>query len=210
MIRLRTVALAAATSLALGAVAVPVASAATTTGTGSQFQAYNFPALYTIAVKGATKSGKQFTGTYGIQRFVARDGKPYAVGTLKGTLAGHHVTRYGVMMPASLNQNPNASPSRAGHAAAANCQVLNLVLGAIHLNLLGLVVNLGGNGGTGPITLNITAVPGAGNLLGNLLCGVSNLLNQGSPSLLSQIQGDLQGLTGLLNSLLGDLSGLGL
>ena len=207
MNRLRVAVLAAATSLAFAAVAVPVASASN--GTGSQFQAYNFPALYTVAVKGATKSGKQFAGTLGIQRFVARNGKAYAVGTLKGTLAGHHVTRYGVMMPASLNQNPRASGARAGHAAA-NCPVLNLVLGAIHLNLLGLVVNLGGNGGTAPITLNITAVSGPGNLLGNLLCGVSNLLNQGSPSLLSQIQGDLQSLTGLLNNLLGGLSGLGL
>jgi hypothetical protein len=38
--------------------------------------------------------------------------------------------------------------------------------------------------------LNITAVPGAGNLLGNLLCAVANLLNGGSPlsSLLTQFQ----------------------
>lgn len=205
MIRLRMAAVAAATSLAFAAVAVPVASASN--GTGSQFQAYNFPALYTVAVKGATKSGKQFTGTFGIQRFVSRNGSAYAVGTLKGNLAGHHLTRYGVMMPASLNQNPNASASRAGHAAAASCQVLNLVLGPLHLDLLGLVVDLN------QVNLNVTAVPGAGNLLGNLLCDVSNLLNQpispgSTTTLLGQIQTDLQNLTGLLNSVLGDLSGL--
>jgi hypothetical protein len=34
-------------------------------------------------------------------------------------------------------------------------------------------------------TLNITAVPGAGNLLGNLLCAVVNLLN-GTGGLTSQ------------------------
>jgi len=39
--------------------------------------------------------------------------------------------------------------------------------------------------------LNITAVPGAGNLLGNLLCDVANLLN-GSGLLPAQV-------TGLLN-----------
>jgi hypothetical protein len=200
MIRLRIAAVAAATSLACAAAAAPVATASN--GTGSQFRAYHFPALYTVAVKGATQNGnKQFTGTFGIQRFVSRNGQAWAVGTLRGTVAGHHITRYGVMMPASLNQTPPASPSRAGHAAQ-TCQVLNLVLGPIHLNLLGLVID------TNQITLNITAVSGPGNLLGNLLCGISNLLNQGSPSLLSQIEGQLQQLTGLLNSLLGSLGGI--
>ncbi len=51
-------------------------------------------------------------------------------------------------------------------ATTAACNILTLNLGAIHLNLLGLVVDLA------PVNLNITAVPGAGNLLGNLaLCG---------------------------------------
>lgn len=198
MIRLRIAAIAAATSLAFVGVAAPVAAAAN--GSGSQFRAYNFPALYTVAVKGTAKGGKQFKGTLGIQRFVSRHGKAYADGTLKGTIAGHHVTRYGVMMPASLNQKPNGSASRA-HAAQ-TCQVLNLVLGPINLNLLGLVIT------TNQINLNITAVSAPGNLLGNLLCSVSNLLNGGTPTLLSQIQSDLSSLTGLLNQLLGTLSGL--
>src|SRR5207248_5455480 len=40
------------------------------------------------------------------------------------------------------------------------------------------------------VVLDITAVPGAGNLLGNLLCAVANLLNGGSPlsTLLTQLQ----------------------
>jgi len=48
--------------------------------------------------------------------------------------------------------------------------------------------------------LNITAVPGAGNLLGNLLCAVANLLNGGGglSTLLTQ-------LTNLLNQILGAL-----
>jgi hypothetical protein len=102
------------------------------------------------------------------------------------------------MMPASLNQNQPASASRA-HAAQ-NCPILNLVLGPIHLNLLGLVID------TNQITLNITAVSGPGNLLGNLLCGISNLLNQGG--LLGQIQNELSSLTALLNQIGGILSGL--
>jgi len=76
-------------------------------------------------------------------------------------------------------------------AGGGNCPILNLVLGPIHLNVLGLTVT------TNQIHLNITAVPGAGNLLGNLLCAVANLLNQ-SPAPLSNI-GAL--LTEILNSL---------
>jgi hypothetical protein len=206
MIRLRVAAIAAASSLAFGAVAVPVASAAN--GTGSQFRAYNFPALYTVAVKGATKSGKQFTGTYGIQRFVDSHGKAYAVGTLKGNLAGHHITRYGVKMPANLTNKPSGSSSSSARAAqTGGCQILNLTLGPINLSLLGLNVSLFGGTATNqtPITLNVSGTTGSGDLLGNLLCGVSNLLNSGGN--LSALQGDVQQLVAVLNMIVGDLSG---
>jgi hypothetical protein len=52
------------------------------------------------------------------------------------------------------------------------CDVLDLNLGPLDLDVLGLVVNLS------EVTLNIDADPGPGNLLGNLLCAVANLLNQ--------------------------------
>lgn len=51
------------------------------------------------------------------------------------------------------------------------CQILDLTLGPLNLDLLGLVVQLD------TVHLNITAQRGAGNLLGNLLCAVANLLN---------------------------------
>ena len=53
----------------------------------------------------------------------------------------------------------------------ASCEILDLVIGPISLDLLGLVVT------TNQIELNITAVPGTGNLLGNLLCSVAGLLD---------------------------------
>jgi hypothetical protein len=56
-------------------------------------------------------------------------------------------------------------------AQATSCSILNLDIGRIHLDLLGLVVDLS------PIHLDVTAVPGAGNLLGNLLCAVAGLLD---------------------------------
>ena len=71
------------------------------------------------------------------------------------------------------------------------CQILHLDLGPLDLNLLGLVVHLD------EVVLDITAQSGAGNLLGNLLCAVANLLNNpAAPA---------GGLAGLLNTILGNL-----
>jgi hypothetical protein len=55
-----------------------------------------------------------------------------------------------------------------------DCPILDLALGPIHLDLLGLNVD------TSPICLNITAHEGGG-LLGDLLCGISGLLADGLP-----------------------------
>lgn len=59
------------------------------------------------------------------------------------------------------------------------CPILHLALGPLNLNLLGLVVQLD-NCNNGPVTVDVTAIPGAGNLLGNLLCGVLALFNPGA------------------------------
>ncbi len=53
------------------------------------------------------------------------------------------------------------------------CAILDLELGAIHLDLLGLQVD------TSDICLRVQAVPGDNNLLGNLLCAVAGLLDGG-------------------------------
>jgi hypothetical protein len=49
------------------------------------------------------------------------------------------------------------------------CQVLRLVLGPLHLDLLGLNVDLYGNTRTSPVEVTIHALPGHG-ILGDLLC----------------------------------------
>jgi hypothetical protein len=67
--------------------------------------------------------------------------------------------------------NAPANLTSSGAPTAAVCDILHLDIGAIHLNLLGLVVDLA------PVHLAITAVSGAGNLLGNLLCAVTHLLD---------------------------------
>ena len=70
------------------------------------------------------------------------------------------------------------------------CTILQLHLGPLHLNLLGLHIDLS------PVTLIITAVPGPGNLLGNLLCALAHLLDNG---------GSLTNAAKLLNAILGQL-----
>jgi hypothetical protein len=57
--------------------------------------------------------------------------------------------------------------------AAPTCAILGLVLGPLHLDVLGLVVDLN------RVILNITGETGAGNLLGNLLCGLVGILDGG-------------------------------
>ena len=49
---------------------------------------------------------------------------------------------------------------------------MRLVLGPLDLNLLGLRIQLS------RVVLNITAEPGPGNLLGNLLCAITGLLDR--------------------------------
>ena len=53
-----------------------------------------------------------------------------------------------------------------------SCQILTLVTGAIHLNLLGLVVNIA------PLDIHVIALPDGG-LLGSLLCAIAHLLGPG-------------------------------
>jgi hypothetical protein len=68
--------------------------------------------------------------------------------------------------------NAPANLTSSGSPTQPVCQILRLDIGAIHLDLLGLVVDLA------PVHLLITAVSGPGNLLGNLLCALTHLLDQ--------------------------------
>ena len=73
---------------------------------------------------------------------------------------------------------------------AQGCDILNLVLGPLHLDLLGLVIDLN------QVILTITATTGAGDLLGNLLCAITGLLDAGS--LGAQLVNLLNQLVGIL------------
>lgn len=141
-----------------------------------------------VPITGTAKNGKAFKGTYTINRFAKRDGKLYAVTTVTGKLGNRAVTRRNIVMRVRKQAANGAS-------AASTCQVLNLVLAPLDLNLLGLKVHLN------QVVLNITGETGAGNLLGNLVCAVTGILDP---------QGGLQGLVQFLNTLLGSLIPTGL
>jgi len=82
--------------------------------------------------------------------------------------------------------------------------ILHLELNPIHLNVLGLTVD------TSRICLDITAQSGPGNVLGNLLGGVANLLNGPNPPALTGLLGGvLSGLSATdLTTLTGELTSL--
>ena len=109
--------------------------------------------------------------------FALQNGQLVANGILAGTLTNGTVVT-------SILQTVTASIIS---TATSSCTILHLVLGPINLDVLGLTVT------TNQIVLDISAIPGPGNLLGNLLCAIANLLN-GTP--------DLGTLASLLNRLL--------
>ena len=179
MNRFRMAAIAAVSCCAVMLVGAGTASAQSTT---------SVPASQKVAITGAAKNGKTFTGTYAIKRFEKSGGKLVAVGTLTGKLKGRTVKRSNVAIPASLTGSGNSSGAQ---SAQASCSILHLVLGPLDLNLLGLRVQLN------TVRLDITAVPGAGNLLGNLLCALTGILDQNGA-----LTGALNNLASALNALL--------
>jgi hypothetical protein len=168
-------------------------------GTASAQSPAATPLTKTVALTGS----KGFKGTYTIDRFATRNGKLVAVGTVKGSLRKggrtRRVTRNGVVVPAALTGAGQKDLTGAVAAQALPpipnaCEILNLRLQPITLNLLGLVVR------TNDINVRIDAVPGNGNLLGNLLCSITNLLNPGSG--LGPLTTAINQLTAALNALL--------
>jgi hypothetical protein len=143
-----------------------------------------------LPVTSAPNSANAFTGTLNLTRFVNNNGTVTAIGTLTGTVTDRATgaattVMQNVSVPVVATQGTAGAPSAFAitTAAAATCPVLNLDLGPLHLDLLGLVVDLN------RVVLNIVAESGAGNLLGNLLCAVTGLLDNpgGLAQLLNQI-----------------------
>ncbi|MGH2679137.1 MAG: hypothetical protein ACRDG8_01415 [Actinomycetota bacterium] len=142
------------------------------------------PGLNDIPVTGSFGEGGTFTGTFDIERFAAQGGEVVAVGDISGVL-----TDAGGTVIGSVTDVATALPLQ-----SVSCEILDLTLGLLDLDLLGLVVHLD------TVHLNITAEQGPGNLLGNLICAVAGLLDNDAPA---------NAIARLLNQLLGLLNRLG-
>jgi hypothetical protein len=114
-------------------------------------------------------------------------------GTITRTADGLRETFTNV--PGTLSETSPSPLAQFGASEPGTCDILFLDLGPINLDLLGLVLDLS------PIQLDLDAQPGPGNLLGNLLCAVTGLLDAGG--LLVQIVGILDRINGILDLLSG-------
>ena len=169
--------------------AAPPLKAKATKMVTAQGQAWTYTGTWT------DKKGRTGTAKVSIvpKKFVNDHGKLMMRSAVTTTLQG---ARGSVPHTKTMNLQVKdvTSGAPAAGVSAASCDILNLVLGPLDLNLLGLEVHLN------QVVLDIVAVSGAGNLLGNLLCAVAGLLD--GPGPLGQI-------AGLLNQILGILNGLG-
>jgi hypothetical protein len=147
-------------------------------------------------------SGRVFPGKVSITEFgyvpTADPTKVQLVVSGKLQLDDGGVQRFS-NIPASLVAASSAGLLRIAPAIQGSCSILDLDIGAIHLDLLGLVVDLA------PIHLDITGQTGAGNLLGNLLCALAGLLD---PSGIGPLTGLLTDLINLLEQINDILAGL--
>ena len=191
------------TALSTGVLALVMAVGLASVGAGAASAASDTTSSRTVVGKsdqgkmkstvvGKTSEGEKVTGAFTPTRFVERDGVLWAKGFLQGKI--HHdngtVTKFSGIkkMPVKKINGQSATDARTSGRAAA-CDVLNLVLGPLDLNVLGLEVHLQ------RVVLDIVAVAGAGQLLGNLLCAVAGLLDGGP----------LAGLLGQLSTLLNQI-----
>jgi len=142
-------------------------------------QIFNSPFIG-IPVTGAVENGGTFSGILTVAEFARQNGSLVAQGTLDGTLRDANGNIIGTVADQAVTL-PVA-------AIQATCRILHLELGPLDLNLLGLRVQLN------RVVLDITAIQGPGNLLGNLLCALAGLLDNTPPP--------LAGIANLLNAIL--------
>ena len=156
----------AAAGTAVAGLSALTGSAAAQQGGGGNLLK-NLDVTGTLVNEAGKDTGGTFDGKISITDFAFDgEGNLLTSGTIKGTAE----TADGVTKQVNRtfeNVATNLLPSESDV-----CDVLFLDLGPLNLDVLGLQIDLS------EITLDIDAARGPGNLLGNLLCAVANLLNQ--------------------------------
>jgi hypothetical protein len=169
----------------------------------------------TLPAAGTLVGGGEFAGTATINRFERRGNNIVAVGLVTGVLsrdgqtlgsavageviwpvalrvggqvlAASDIARKATPLPAAWSPNTR-SDTGVRLVQAEACQVVDLALAPVNVDVLGVQIALGA------ITFNLSGATGTP--LGDLVCAVSDLL------------GNVAGLVNLLNSILGLLTGL--
>ena len=190
--RFATLTLAIATALL-----VPLAGASSNADAASP--------LVTLPITGSTSGHGTFTGALALSRVGADNGRIFVEGVVTGTVArtkssvGTFVS-VPVQLPLTGNWGPIAAVAPGSPLAewrgetvqrrillAQSCGILHLDIGAVTLNVLGVVVT------TDPITLDLSGDSAAP--LGSIVCALLGLV------------GTVGNLLNLLTSLLGGLGG---
>jgi hypothetical protein len=189
-------------------------------------QAPQAPAAVTLPASGTFARGGEFTGTITINGFEQRDNQIVAVGMVTGmlsrggrtlgsavvgqvtwpvivkagsqVLASGRLRESGAPTPVAWPLDTGA-PFRAFTVQAEACQVVDVALGAIDVDVLGAVIALS------PVALNLSGLTSGP--LGALVCEASELLNN-VVALVGVLNGILSLLTGLLGGLTGGLGGI--
>jgi len=181
--------------LVLGAAAV--VAVATPSADAKRGDSHAFP------ITGTGTGGEAVDGMLTITNFKVVNGVLTAFGTFDGTVNGAAKTGTASAPVKTINSTTlGSAPGGLAAQAAATCDILDLTLGPLHLDLLGLIVDLN------QVHLQITAEQGQGNLLGNLLCAVAGLLDNnpvGGGGGAGGLGGLLQTIANLLNQILGSL-----
>jgi hypothetical protein len=144
-----------------------------------------------------TVAGSELVGVIRVTRFaMSSAGQLLVSGVITGTADGVPFTQSFTDAPATLSGGAAAASTAAAGPSVqqiGTCDILFLDLGPLHLDVLGLTVDLS------EVVLDINAVSGAGNLLGNLLCAVVHLLD--GPGILASISNILDQINAILGAL---------
>jgi len=156
--------------------------------------------LLTLPIAGTTHGNGAFSGTLAVTDVVAQGADIFVEGIVTGTVTQSNKQPLGtilnvpVRLPLSGNwrQVAGLSPGPQPQIVlAATCGVLHLSIGAVDLNVLGVVVT------TSPITFDVSG--DSAGPLGSLVCTILNLV--------TTVTGLLNSLTSLLGTLGGTLGG---
>jgi len=150
----------------------------------------------TSKIVGKASDGSKVTGKFTPLKFVKKGGVSAAKGVIQGVVTHPDGTkeRFTALRTIPVKKINGQALDGRNVSSMAACDILHLVLGPLDLDLLGLQVHLN------RVVLDIVAVPGPGNLLGNLLCAVAGLLDGGP------LAGLLTQLSDLLNQILDALN----